>query len=863
MIPHLVLVGARPEIVGKMLGVPVAVSLINRPGTDDGFERKIGLRTFSADIVDADALLACARQVHAWRPIDAMIGATEHTLLPTAIVGETLGVRVNPLDAVRLAQDKAAMRRRLAERGIETVAFRVCEDPREVREFLAEHPRGIVLKPADGNGSRGISFVRDPDGIPAAWTHTARESSAVGVLAEELLTGIETSAETMSADGEHRVLVIPAKETTGSPHFVEIAHELPGGHPPKITQAAADAALAALTAIGHAWGPTDTEVIVDGDHATVIEINPRWAGARYWEMIELSTGMSMARACAMAYCYGELPVLRPSARAHAVRLLTPPPGRIVSITGVDQATALDDVIRVGELNKIGDVVPPLTDFRGRTGYVLAAGADPGTARATARDAAGHISIQTVPAVSDEQGADAMSDDVRHEMRDVLRTVRPDLEALVRIPSVSADPARAADLRAAAEMTAGLFRAAGARSAEVADDIPGARPAVIASFPAPPDMPTVLLYAHYDVQPTGDPALWASPPFEPTERGGRLYGRGTADDKAGIAAHLAALRFFRGRPPVGVTVVVEGEEEIGSPGLGAFLGRYRDRLAADVIVLADSLNFDAGVPSLTATLRGMVDCLVEVRTLDHGVHSGNFGGAAPDALTALCRLLATLHDDDGEVAVKGMHAGEAPDITYPEERFRAEAGLLPGVSLLGSGDIASRIWAKPAISVLAIDAPPVADASNTLVPSARAKVSMRVAPGDDAAAALTRLTEHLREHAAWGAQVEVTPGRAGQPYAVNTGRWAFRAAGAAFGAAFGEPARTVGVGGTIPFIAEFATAFPAATILVSSAGCEPQACIHGIDESLLLADFESACTAEALLLIEVARQHDKAQPARAI
>jgi acetylornithine deacetylase/succinyl-diaminopimelate desuccinylase-like protein len=450
----------------------------------------------------------------------------------------------------------------------------------------------------------------------------------------------------------------------------------------------------------------------------------------------------------------------------------------------------------------------------------------------------------------------MTDDVRHEMRDVLRSVRPDLEALVRIPSVSADPARAADLRQAAEMTARLFREAGARATEVADGAGGARPAVLAWFPAPPGMPTVLLYAHYDVQPTGDPAMWATPPFEPTERGGRLYGRGTADDKAGVAAHLAALRFFRGRPPVGVTVVVEGEEEIGSPGLGAFLRDYRDRLAADVIVLADSVNFTAGAPSLTNTLRGMVDCVVEVRTLDHSVHSGNFGGAAPDALTALCRLLATLHDDTGEIAVQGMHTSAAPDFEYPEERFRADASLLPGVHLVGVGGLAERLWAKPTISVLAIDAPSVAQASNTLVATARAKISMRIAPGDDSAAALDRLIEHLRKHAPWGAQVEVTAGKIGRPCVIDADGPAFDAARAAFGAAYGEPVRTLGLGGTIPFIAEFAEAFPGAAILVTSAGCESGARIHGVDEGLLLADFESACVGEALLLIELAQQNGK-------
>jgi len=864
MLPHLVLVGARPEIVGKMLGVPVALSLISRTGTDDTFERKLALHAVSTDITDPEQLLACARRIHAWRPIDAMIAATEHALLPTAIVGESLGVRVNPVDAVRCAQDKAAMRRRLADKGIETVAYRICADAGAVCEFFAEHPEGIILKPADGNGGRGVSVIVDISEIPGAWEHAAREASDAGVLAEEFLTGVETSAETMSANGEHRVLVVPAKHTTGSPHFVEIAHEIPGGHPPAIEKAATGAVLSALNAIGYAWGPTNTEVIVNGDRATVVEINPRWGGARYWEMIELATGVDMARACAMAYCFGELPVPRVRCdRAYAVRLLTPPPGRVVSVTGTDDAAAIDGVIRVGELNRIGDVIPVLTDFRGRTGYVLAAGPDPGTAHGIASDAAGLIRMQTIAAGSTQTGMDAMSDDIRTVIRELMPSVRSDLEALARIPSVSADPSRAADLRRAAEETARLFRQAGAESVLIADDVEGAKPAVIARYPAPQGMPTVLLYAHYDVQPTGDPASWASPPFDPQERAGRLYGRGTADDKAGIAAHLCALRSFGGRPPVGVTVVVEGEEEIGSPGLGPFLERYRDELGADVLVLADSVNYALGVPSLTTTLRGMADCVVEVRTLDRGVHSGVFGGAAPDALTALCRLLATLHDEAGTVTVKGLRSATAPSLEYPEERFRAEAGVTSGVPLLGNGTIAERIWAKPAIAVLAIDAPSVAEASNTLAASARAKISLRVAPGDDSVVALGKLASHLRDQAPWGAQVTVTPGHGGQPFIAKTSGPAFEAARAAFEAAYGEPLACIGQGGTIPFIAEFARAFPSAAILVTSAGADPDARIHGLDESLHLGDFENACVAETLLLAELARQNDKAQPARAI
>jgi cysteinylglycine-S-conjugate dipeptidase len=446
----------------------------------------------------------------------------------------------------------------------------------------------------------------------------------------------------------------------------------------------------------------------------------------------------------------------------------------------------------------------------------------------------------------------MSDRLRQATDGVLPGVRADLEALVRIPSVSADPAARAEVRRSADLVAALFRDVGTPEVEVLDDVPGGQPAVLARYPAPAGTPTVLLYAHHDVQPAGDPAAWASPPFEPAERDGRLYGRGSSDDKAGVAAHLAALRAYDGSPPVGVTVFVEGEEEIGSPTLAAFLERHRDRLAADVIVLADGGNFDVGRPAFTTSLRGLVACVVEVRALRHAVHSGGYGGAAPDALTALCRLLATLHDERGNVAIEGLVDAEPPAFDYPEERFRAEAAMLDGVQLLGSGSLAHRLWAKPAASVLAIDATRVADASNTLLPVARAKVSVRLAPGDDAQRAWAALERHLREHAPWGVQVTVHEADLGRPCAGGARGPAFDAAHAAFRQAFGHAAVELGNGGSIPFAAAFAEAFPAAEVLVTSAGADPDSRAHGTDESLHLGDFERACLAETLLLDRLAR-----------
>ncbi len=435
-------------------------------------------------------------------------------------------------------------------------------------------------------------------------------------------------------------------------------------------------------------------------------------------------------------------------------------------------------------------------------------------------------------------------DLVERVREVLPSVRRDLEDLVRIESVWADPARRPEVQRSADAVAKLLSEAGFSDVQIVSE--GGAPAVIARHPAPPGSPTVLLYAHHDVQPEGDHGQWQSPPFEPTERDGRLYGRGSADDKAGIATHLAAFRAHGGAPPVGVTVFVEGEEESGSPSLARLLAAHRDVLASDVIVIADSDNWSTDVPSLTVSLRGLADCIVEVATLDHGLHSGLWGGVAPDALSALVRLLASLHDDDGNVAIAGVYEGKAGDVDYSAERVREEAGLLDGVSEIGSGSVPQRLWAKPAITVIGIDTTSIEKSSNTLIPRARAKVSMRVAPGGDPREHLAALTRHLEQHAPWGAQVTVTPGDMGQPYAIDASGPVYDAARAAFRQAWGNEPVDTGVGGSIPFIAEFAAAFPSAKILVTGVE-DPQTQAHSINESLHLGVLERAATAEALLL----------------
>jgi acetylornithine deacetylase/succinyl-diaminopimelate desuccinylase-like protein len=422
-------------------------------------------------------------------------------------------------------------------------------------------------------------------------------------------------------------------------------------------------------------------------------------------------------------------------------------------------------------------------------------------------------------------------DLVERVRDVLPSVRRDLEDLVRIESVWADPGRRDEVHRSAQSVVELLSQAGFDDVCIVSE--GGAPAVIARYPAPPGAPTVLLYAHHDVQPEGDRGQWASPPFEPTERGGRLYGRGSADDKAGIATHLAAFRAHGGRPPVGVTVFVEGEEESGSPSLGRLLAAHRDALAADVIVIADSDNWSTEIPALTVSLRGLVDCVVEVATLDHGLHSGLWGGVVPDALSVLVRLLASLHDDDGNVAVAGLHESTAADVSYPPERVREDSGMLDG-----------------AITVIGIDTTSVAAASNTLIARARAKISMRVAPGGDAKAHLDALTTHLHRHVPWGAQVSVTRGEIGEPYAIEARGPVYDAARAAFRQAWGVDPIDMGMGGSIPFIAEFAATFPQAKILVTGVE-DPATQAHSVNESLDLGVLERAAIAEALLLAKLA------------
>jgi acetylornithine deacetylase/succinyl-diaminopimelate desuccinylase-like protein len=444
-------------------------------------------------------------------------------------------------------------------------------------------------------------------------------------------------------------------------------------------------------------------------------------------------------------------------------------------------------------------------------------------------------------------------EIRARVAAELPRARRDLEDLVRIESVSADPARAAEVRRSAEAVRDLFLAEGFDDARVVtahDD--GVAPAVLARKVAPEGRPTVLLYAHHDVQPENDHAEWDSPPFEPTERDGRLFGRGAADDKAGVVAHLAAIRALGDDLGVGVTMFVEGEEEVGSETLPDLLRAHADYLAADVIVIADSGNWDIGVPALTTSLRGLVRVDVTVRTLTHAVHSGMWGGLVPDALMALTRLLDSLYDEHGGVAVEGLRTRDAADVDYPEDRLRAESGIADGVQFIGSGTAVERLWTKPSLTITGLDAPQVDGASNTLTASARAKLSLRIAPGDTTEHALECLRRHLEEHVPYGAQLSVDVVDTGEPTLIDATGPAYDAARSAFTDAWdGTEPIDMGVGGSIPFIAEFLGSFPQASVLVTGVE-DPDTRAHGANEGLHLAEFERVCLAEALLLVNLAR-----------
>jgi acetylornithine deacetylase/succinyl-diaminopimelate desuccinylase-like protein len=431
----------------------------------------------------------------------------------------------------------------------------------------------------------------------------------------------------------------------------------------------------------------------------------------------------------------------------------------------------------------------------------------------------------------------------------------DLGSLVRIPSVSWDGFDAAHVEASAEAARALVEGTGVFDRVIVSRAPArggalGQPAVLGTRAARNGAPTILLYAHHDVQPPGNEEDWESSPFEPTVRGDRLYGRGAADDKAGVMAHVAAIRAFTevvgADFDLGLVAFFEGEEEFGSRSFKNFLEQHRGELAADVIVVADSDNWDIDTPAITVGLRGNVTFRLKVATLEHASHSGMFGGAAPDAMLATIRLLATLHAADGSVAVAGLTSREAHTPDYSEDKLREEAALLPGVTAIGHGPVLSRMWNQPSITVTGIDAPTVINASNTLIPSVTVRVSARVAPGQAAADAYQALRIHLEQHAPFGAHLDFSDVDLGDPFLVDTSGWAVAEAKTAMAEAWGRNALETGIGGSIPFIADLVTVFPDAQILVTGVE-DPDSRAHSPNESLHLGVFQRAVLAEAVLL----------------
>lgn len=439
----------------------------------------------------------------------------------------------------------------------------------------------------------------------------------------------------------------------------------------------------------------------------------------------------------------------------------------------------------------------------------------------------------------------MHEDLRQAVADDFPRMKETLADLVRIPSVSAPSYPAVEVRRSAEAVARLLEEAGAARVQLLE-LEGAHPAVYGEVAGPPGTPTVLLYAHHDVQPPGPVEEWQTGPFEPFERDGRLYGRGSSDDKSGVIMHLGMLRAFDGKPPVGVKFFFEGEEEVGSSHLEDFLDKYSDQLRSDVIVIADAGTWRVGVPAITTSLRGITACVVEVRTLGSAVHSGQFGGAFPDAITTLCRLLATLHDEGGNVVVPGLVAFESDPLDLTEDEVRQQAGAVAGLKSIGDGGWTSRMWSKPAISVLAIDAPRISEAINQLVPVAAAKVSMRLAPGQDGKAAEEALRRHLEANVPWGAELVVRSDGFGDAFALATDAPAFEAFRQAMRMVWDTPPVEMGSGGSIPFVAAFSEQMPGAPVILIGAG-DPTSAFHGPNESQHLGDLEKSILAEAVAL----------------
>ena len=459
--------------------------------------------------------------------------------------------------------------------------------------------------------------------------------------------------------------------------------------------------------------------------------------------------------------------------------------------------------------------------------------------------------------------------VQHCEEAFERAYLEDLKGLVRIPSVSFPGFPASEVRRGAEATVALMRHYGLENCRVIE-VEGAHPYAYGERLRAPGAPTLLLYAHQDVQPPGRDELWKTPPFEPTVKEGpggpRLFGRGAADDKAGIVVHLAAIDSWlktAGELPVNVKVVIEGEEETGSNHLPVFLSTYRSMLDADVLVLTDTTNFDCGVPALTIALRGLVGLEVEVRALTKSVHSGMWGGPVPDPAAALTKMLATLVDGQGRIAVPGIRdqvrplssaeEAEMKKLPWDERAFREASGMVPGSELLREGPSPiGQLWRFPSLTINAIQASSRQQAGNIINDTAWAKITVRIVPDMDPHRTLRLLEDHLRRHVPWGLEVSFVVEAANGPWAIEPKGWAFEAARAAMKEGYGKSPLMIGCGGSIPFVKPFADALGGAPALLVGVE-DPYTNAHGENESCLISDLKKACLSQVLLFAELAER----------
>ncbi|MFF9064382.1 dipeptidase [Streptomyces sp. NPDC014891] len=448
-----------------------------------------------------------------------------------------------------------------------------------------------------------------------------------------------------------------------------------------------------------------------------------------------------------------------------------------------------------------------------------------------------------------------SNPIAETVRSLMPRAKAELTELVAFESV-ADEAVAprSECEGAANWVADALRAEGFQDVALLDTPDGSQ-SVYGVLPGPAGAPTVLLYAHYDVQPKLDESAWLTPPFQLTERDGRWYGRGTADCKGGFILHLLALRALKanGGVPVTVKVIVEGSEEQGTGGLERYAEQHPELLASDAIVIGDAGNFRVGLPTVTATLRGMTMIRVGIDTLEGNLHSGQFGGAAPDALAALIRVLDSLRGPDGSTVIDGLPGDQVWEgLQYPEEDFRQDAKVLAGLTLPGAGTVADRIWARPAVTVIGIDCHPVAGATPSIPSSARAQISLRVPPGLDSAEVTKLLFAHIEKHTPWNARVSLEQVGQGQPFQADTSSPAYASMAEAMRVAYpGQEMQTAGMGGSIPLCNTLASLYPESEILLIGLS-EPEAQIHAPNESVSPEELERLSVAEAHFLVNYAR-----------